>query len=208
MSQVGKTTASESTTDPVITPMDQEHVEQQNVVASNVYINHPLKINAPERFSGDKEKLETFIIQLRLCFGFWKANFSSESSKVLYAASLMRGPPAEWMSSHLKIFLEEDDPSNLADVDRKIFKSFEYFSGKLRKLFGDPDAMRTNARKIQLLRQTGSIQEYTAKFMALAGMLEWDDDALKAIYYKGLKDQVKDELSKEEISDVMDKLVD
>ena len=38
--------------------------------------------------------------------------------------------------------------------------------------------------------------------------MEWDDDALTAIYYKGLKDPVKDELSRDEIPKDMDKIVE
>ena len=37
--------------------------------------------------------------------------------------------------------------------------------------------------------------------------MEWDNDALLVIYYKGLKDQIKDELSREELTKDMDDMV-
>ena len=36
---------------------------------------------------------------------------------------------------------------------------------------------------------------------------EWDDNTLLVIYYKGLKDQIKDELSREELTKYMDDII-
>ena len=44
------------------------------------------------------------------------------------------------------------------------------------------------------------VQEYIFQFYALLAKMEWDDDTLLAIYYKSLKDQIKDELSREELT--------
>ena len=41
----------------------------------------------------------------------------------------------------------------------------------------------------------------------MSAKTEWDDDALTAIYYKELKDPIKDELSREDIPKDMNKLV-
>ena len=42
----------------------------------------------------------------------------------------------------------------------------------------------------------------------MSAKTEWDDDALSAIYYKGLKDPIKDELSREDITKDMDEIVE
>src|SRR5881275_2167241 len=42
------------------------------------------------------------------------------------------------------------------------------------------------------LRQTTSVGEYTAQFQKYASKTKWDEDALMAQYYRGLKDEVKD----------------
>jgi hypothetical protein len=49
---------------------------------------------------------------------------------------------------------------------------------------------------LQLLRQKGSVQQYDTEFTALAILLGWNDAALAAQFYRGLKDTVKDELAK------------
>ena len=61
---------------------------------------------------------------------------------------------------------------------------------------------------IQHLQQTESVQEYTSKFYVMLAKMEWDDDALAAIYYKGLKDPIKNKLSREDITKDMDKIVE
>src|SRR4051794_27891488 len=43
------------------------------------------------------------------------------------------------------------------------------------------------------LRQTTSVGEYTAQFQKYASKTKWDEDALMAQYYRGLKDEVKDD---------------
>ena len=61
----------------------------QLVVTPSVMLQQPIKVQSPEQFDGTKGKLETFIIQLQLCFGFLEAQFTSEDSKVLYVASFL-----------------------------------------------------------------------------------------------------------------------
>ena len=46
------------------------------------------------------------------------------------------------------------------------------------------------------MRQKGSAASYTAEFQQYSGKTDWNDDALKAQYYRGLKDGVKDEIAR------------
>jgi len=48
------------------------------------------------------------------------------------------------------------------------------------------------------LEQKGSAVEYLAKFRQIAMKTAFDDDALMSQFYEGLKEAVKDELSKED----------
>ena len=51
---------------------------------------------------------------------------------------------------------------------------------------------------MRLLEQKGSAVEYLAKFRQIAMKTAFDDDALMSQFYEGLKEAVKDELSKED----------
>ena len=59
------------------------------VIAPEVLLQQPVKVQAPELFDGTKGKVEVFIIQLQLCFGFQVVQFVNETSKILYTASYL-----------------------------------------------------------------------------------------------------------------------
>ena len=58
-------------------------------VAPEVIVSQPMKVQPPELFKGMKGRADVFIVQLRLCFGFQAAQFVTETSKILYAASYL-----------------------------------------------------------------------------------------------------------------------
>ena len=172
-------------------------------------VQQPIKVQTPELFNGTRKNVDVFIVQLRLCFGFQPAQFESEASKILYAASYLRGAAAEWFAGYLEDYLDNmNTPDNQADETKLIFASFESFTKAITRIYGDPDQYKRAVMSIQRLRQTGSVQEYTSSFYALSNKTSWDDDALAAVYYRGLKDPIKDELSRKDIPKDMDEIVE
>ena len=73
--------------------------------------------------------------------------------------------------------------------------SLKTFKTAMRKTFGILDEERDVEQKLQALRQTGSVSEFTAKFQQLAVRTQWEDSALTALFYQGLKEQVKDDIT-------------
>ena len=176
---------------------------------SEIMLQQPVKVQAPELFDGTKGRVDVFIVQLRLCFGFQPAQFATEAGKILYAASYLRGPAAEWFAGYLENYLDNlTTPDKQSNDTKIIFASFDSFKEAITKIYGDLDQYKKAMVAIQRLQQTTSVQEYTSKFYALSTKTDWDDDALTAIYYKGLKDPVKDELSREEIPRDMTEIVE
>ena len=60
---------------------------------------------------------------------------------------------------------------------------------------------------IQHLQQIEMVQEYTVRFYTIVAKIKWDNNALVAIYYRGLKDPIKDELSREDTSKDIEEIV-
>ena len=60
----------------------------------------------------------------------------------------------------------------------------------------DPDEIATAERQLYALRQKGSVTSYLAEFMRYAVLVKWNDEAKAAQFYRGLKDAIKDELSR------------
>jgi hypothetical protein len=56
------------------------------------------------------------------------------------------------------------------------------------------DKEQQAVKELKELEQKGAASGYTARFREIASRLDWDDRPLKAAFYDGLKDEVKDRL--------------
>ena len=108
--------------------------------------------------------------------------------------SFLRGSAFNWIEFFLNDYV--NNPSN---DDREletltIFGSYTEYKKRINQVFRDIDAMRSTERHIQALRQYKSATAYAAEFQQYARRTDWNDEALTAQFYRGLKDQVKDDI--------------
>ena len=75
--------------------------------------------------------------------------FPNETSKVMYAASHLDGPPFAWFTPLNERFNRGEIPSE--------FTSFEAFVDALTVLYGDPYLKQTAERDLRALLQTTSV---------------------------------------------------
>ena len=168
------------------------------------------KIALPDLYHRDRSKLRAFLTQVKLYTGFNGHQFPTDTDKVLWAASHLRGPAFNWIETFLSDYMKNRLPdgrcsNGITKKSIKIFQKFEGFEGRINRVFGDIDQGRTAERNIQNLKQTGSATSYTTAFQQFANQTSWNNDALKAQYYKGLKDGVKDEVARSDApSDLQD----
>jgi hypothetical protein len=142
------------------------------------------KAETPEHYDGKSAaQLRNFLTQLRLVFGTQPQLYEDDSVKVLYAASLLRGPAFTWIQP----YLDMDEPPAW-------MQEFSLFAAEITATFGDPDLAGTNFRLLKNLKQTSSVASYTAEFRRLANQLTWSEQALVYQYYDGLKDHMQDAL--------------
>src|SRR6266550_7417172 len=178
------------------TPATSSVVPQE----SHVRVKMPL----PDTYDGSRTKLKAFLMQSELYIGFNGHMFANEPQKVLWAASFMRGRAFEWIQTftndHLaNLSLTAPDGSVIQEDTRDeetkvIFLTWNNFKVKISRMFGDIDEERTAERSLQGLRQKGAATGYAAEFQQYSFRTSWNDDALMAQFYKGLKDSVKDEM--------------
>ncbi|SCZ87799.1 BZ3500_MvSof-1268-A1-R1_Chr2-3g05267 [Microbotryum saponariae] len=62
---------------------------------------------------------------------------------------------------------------------------------KAQLYLGDPDREHTITNKLRALTQTGFAAAYASTFFQLSAFLAWNDPALQAQYYAGLKPDVR-----------------
>ena len=64
------------------------------------------------------------------------------------------------------------------------------------KVFHHPEGCPDPGRRLASLRQgSRSVADYAIEFRSLAAESDWDDAALRATFYRGLADNIKDELA-------------
>ncbi|MGH2639281.1 MAG: hypothetical protein ACRDF4_08395, partial [Rhabdochlamydiaceae bacterium] len=174
-----------------------EAVETKTVEITHAKSTLTVKVSSPTPFDGNRKQLKMFLTQLDLYIGFNRDAFINEASKVLFAASYLRGGAFDWFETFVSDYMEHG--GELADVKRgtqEIFTDFANFKIKIKKVFGDIDEERTAERNLQNLIQRGSVASYAAEFQQYAARTEWDENALTAKFYQGLKDRIKDDIAR------------
>ncbi|MDB5911246.1 MAG: hypothetical protein JWP34_5363 [Massilia sp.] len=159
-----------------------------------------LKVKAPEAYDGTPGTLQGFLTQLKAYHRYNTYDFPDEERKVLHAAHLLKGSALDWFEPTLRDYSEnaEDDRE---DGTNRIFGSFSHFANDLKKTFGNPDEKRSAERELEMLRQKGSASEYASRFRQITSKLDWEDGNLMAWFYRGLKEEVKDDLAREKRPD-------
>lgn len=209
MSTAGKTTAPPA---PRPTPVPT------TAPAARMDMSQPgstdFRVPVPETFRGDRNKLKAFLIKCELYYLFNKNKFPDDITRIMWTTTLLAGPAFDWMEAHVTDFMQyrtangQLDQIRMANETLAIFGSWEEFKKRIGRVFGDIDQERTAERNIQNLRQTGSAATYTAEFQQYCGKTDWEDAALKAQYYRGLKDFVKDEIARSDRPDSLDDMIE
>jgi hypothetical protein len=159
-----------------------------------------LKIDVPGPFDGTTGQLQGFLTQLKTYHKFYPVRLQGNREKVLHAGTCLTGAALSWFEPILRDYIEKDKDSRDQETTN-IFASFANFEKAIRGAFGNVDEVRIAIQKIQQLKQRGSAADYAAMFRQLSSKTEWDDDPLMSIFYNGLKEEVKDELYKEDTPD-------
>jgi hypothetical protein len=163
-------------------------------------IDKNIRYKTIEPFTGERNKLQGFLLQLRLYVKFNGERFRSETEQVLWAVTLLEGKAMNWIEGFLEDYLNltntkgEINHSKMEDTTIKIFATWKGFVDEIKANFGVTDERKEAERAIESLKQRGSATAYTRDFQRYSTKTEWGDEALRYQYRKGLKDFVKDEL--------------
>jgi Retrotransposon gag protein/Zinc knuckle len=166
-----------------------------------------IKVNTPDTFHGDRRKLRAFVAQCDLYIRLNPQRLASSEAKVMFATTYLRDGAFDWFEPYLTDHLENPVEDRKTET-KNLFSSYKHWRNSIRKIYGGVDEERTAERQIQELRQATSATEYASKFQQISSRLDWDDAALTAKYYLGLKASVKDEIARIERPDDLIKMVE
>jgi hypothetical protein len=154
------------------------------------------KLGNPEPFKGARKQYKSFIHQIQIIFDAEPRTYSSDSVKISYLQSYVRGDALSWILSRRELYPAE---------------SFLSFEAAFSAIFGDPFEKEDKIRRLQSLTQNKtSCAHYTAEFRQVSTTLGLSNLDLCIRYYNGLANHVKDGLVSQnanyldtELSDLM-----
>ena len=165
-----------------------------------------IKISSPDKFLEKQRMLSSFLTQLDTYIHLNHTMFRKEADKVLYASFYLRSDTLNWFKSTLWDYIKNEKKDH-DDKTNEIFISLEKFKKQIRIVFGTVDQKRTAEHKICNIVQKGAAATYAATFQRHAAYMNWDNTALTVQYYKGLKNFIKDEISRSERPSTLAKMI-
>jgi len=137
-------------------------------------------------------------MQVNIYFTFYPV---SANKKTIFASTFLRGKAQHWLKPNLRKYLKNHDEN-----PRAMFTNFDNFKRELRRIFETSNEKQIAKRVIQHLTQRTSAAEYAARFQKYANLIEWDDAALMTMFRRGLKNNLKNEIMRDDrsISDMFD----
>ncbi|TIC95016.1 Retrotransposon-derived protein PEG10 [Colletotrichum higginsianum] len=159
-----------------------------------------LRLNSPQAFDGTPGQLKGFLTQVRAYQRFHGMSFKDEAEKVIHAASFLKGRALAWFEPHLTDFMT-NEWDGLKSETQLIFQGYHGFEKALLSLFQEPDEQRQYERDLANLKQKGAATHYAAEFRRICARLDYTDATKIFLFYEGLKEDVKDELSKQDRPD-------
>ena len=138
-------------------------------------------------FNGSNtRKLQAFLIQCQLNFNSKPQAFPTNTSKVNYAISYLKGTALDWF-----------EPGLMSDDPLDWISNYSEFTSELKHNFRlhDPEGDVENELEALWIKDNQQMVKYLVDFNHLAAWVTWGDSALQHQLYKGLPNQIKDEVS-------------
>ncbi|KAH8193756.1 hypothetical protein TruAng_012078 [Truncatella angustata] len=167
------------------------------------------KMPAPQAYDGKDGNVQGFLTQCKAYLRFYRDKIITPSDKILCIAGFLRGDALEWFEPTMRDYLNNNTEASREDSTNEMFANYAKFEDKLKATFGNPDETRTAERRLIQLKQKGFASKYASEFKQISSRTTWsDNDALMTLFYAGLREDVKDEVAKEDRPEEFDDYVE
>lgn len=139
------------------------------------------KVAAPNRFSGKSSEFLNFMMQCELTFEMRPNTYPPDDpeKRVLFIISNLDGNALRWARD---IFQNRAHPYR---------RNYEAFRQALYDMYEDRSFLIRAEDRLATLRQMKSASQYAVEFQSAAAPLDYGNNALCGMFYKGLKPDVK-----------------
>ena len=167
-------------------------------VAAPVGLPHAREpfVPVPERYGGDFGSCQAFLTQVSLVFELQPQSYASDRARIAYLIGLLTGSAREWGAA---IWERQSEECN----------SYVAFTNVMRKTFDHPVKGRDAGNRLLSIRQGArSVAEFALDFRTLAAESGWNEEALLGAFYKGLNENLKDELAARDDVATLERLIE
>jgi hypothetical protein len=167
--------------------LDQAHMAQQHAYGHPtpvIPVKEP-RISGPPHFGGKKEEAMEFLLKCDMVFAVQPQSYATTESKLAFVINLLKDEAYRWVMPHLTM----DD-----NIKPDWIKDWTLFREEFKKVFGDSEIIETARHKLKSLKQTGPATSYATEFRRFAAYLHYSDEALRHLFFDGLKEDVKDKI--------------
>ena len=160
-------------------------------------------------YYGECDKLCSYITQLKLYIEFNDWKFSEDQDKTLFGISWLRDTAFNWADLTLIKFLKKNVKGKWADD--LFISNYVQYKVEIKKMFSIVNEWEAAEWKLHTLRQNELAVTYAAEFQWITALTEWEDPSLNSMFYWGLKEVIKDEISRsdwlDELQDLINKVI-
>lgn len=148
-----------------------------------------------EIFEGNIDQCGGFLLQCRLAFARSPSMFPSNSARITYIVSALKGKALRWAQAFLASHSMETLSSQL-------------FIQEFERVFNHPLQQEEASKRLLTLRQgRKSVAEHSVDFRILAEETGWDELALKGTFTNSLSETIKDQLASRDEPGSLDELI-
>ncbi len=165
-----------------------------------------LKVPALNVFTGEREKLQTFLIKLKLYIEFNQTKFRFKMNKGLFTVLYLKNAAFDWVDLKLHEFLDKTSKKWMNDK-KFIFSNYKKFKNELQRAFRVVDEKQAVKRWLHILKMNKSAVKYAAEFQWIAALMNWDNDTLVLQYYWGLNKTIKDEIVRMDLPEELQNMI-
>ena len=170
-------------------------MSQQGSTTGNGNGGGSFRVNSPSEFSGQRNQVKTFKLQCLTYLTLNAEKLNTNRKKLLFLTSYLRGPAYEWILPHLEDFLEHTEFNDLKATTKVVMAGPSAFFNEMQSTFGYGNEQMEAERALQTIQQRGPVSKYKAEFQTLVVKTSWNDEAITAQLYRGLKEQVRIEIT-------------
>jgi len=160
---------------------------------ASIFSADKIKISTLNLYHDDQDKLEAYLVQIKLYIKRHSSQFKFIENKVLFAFIYLRDNAFTWFHHYLTNYLQKKSGKWEEEINM-IFRDSQMFKKCLRRVFENIDKKCTVKRQLYNLWQKIFAATYLINFQHIAMNTKWDDAILISQFYQKLQEKVKNEI--------------